>query len=335
MKTKWGRGMRASAWVLVGLLTLGVPGSGLSLAAEQGSALTVASDPVGAAVYVDGKLQGQTPLSLAGVAAGDHRVKVVKDGYLENSRLVTVRAGQPGSLNVHLTPGASNMRMQVDDQPSTGAAPAEPKKGGGGGKIALIALGAAAVGGGIFLALPKNKAPTASGVAANPPVALMAATPVAFSVAASDPDGDALTYNWDFGDGSSGTGANPTHVYPTVPPGGTFTVRVEVSDGKKSASATGSVTVKSMTGTWRFSEPAFGNTYDFDMSLTQNGTSFSGRAQWIHSAAGYNVTGTVRGPRNISFTDPFGGTAQGEANADIMVFTGLDSDRDTFTLTRR
>ena len=45
----------------------------------------------------------------------------------------------------------------------------------------------------------------------------------------SDPDGDTLTYSWDFGDGSNGSGVNPTHVYTA---GGTYTVSLVVNDGK-------------------------------------------------------------------------------------------------------
>jgi glucose/arabinose dehydrogenase len=76
---------------------------------------------------------------------------------------------------------------------------------------------------------PANKAPQAQ----------IAATPssgpgplhVAFSAAGSkDPDGDPLTYDWDFGDGSAhASDAAPTHDY-TV--NGTYTARLKLSDGK-------------------------------------------------------------------------------------------------------
>src|SRR4029450_13307462 len=38
----------------------------------------------------------QTPLTVATLAPGVHRVRLIRTGYLENSRLVTIQAGAPG-----------------------------------------------------------------------------------------------------------------------------------------------------------------------------------------------------------------------------------------------
>lgn len=57
-----------------------------------------------------------------------------------------------------------------------------------------------------------------------------------------DPDGDSLTHLWNFGDGSTGTGVNPTHVYTS---GGTYTITLVVNDGKvnsQPATTTASIT---------------------------------------------------------------------------------------------
>jgi len=68
-----------------------------------------------------------------------------------------------------------------------------------------------------------------------PPVAVLdgpytgtEGTAVHFNAGGStDPDGDALTYAWDFGDGSKGTGATPTHSYSD---NSNYIVKVTVTD---------------------------------------------------------------------------------------------------------
>ena len=64
---------------------------------------------------------------------------------------------------------------------------------------------------------------------------------IAFSVTADDANSDTLSYAWNFGDGSNGTGASTTHSYVAA---GTYAVSVAISDGNGgSVSNSTSVTV--------------------------------------------------------------------------------------------
>ena len=73
-----------------------------SAAASYGS-LLVESDPAGASVYVDGRLAGETPLTLTTIATGVHRVRLIRLGFLVNSRLVTIKPGARVTLRARLT----------------------------------------------------------------------------------------------------------------------------------------------------------------------------------------------------------------------------------------
>jgi chitodextrinase len=74
-----------------------------------------------------------------------------------------------------------------------------------------------------------NRPPVAD---AGGPYSAQEGAPVVFDgSASSDPDGDELTYSWDFGDGTTGTGVAPTHVYAD---NGTYNVSLTVNDGTKS-----------------------------------------------------------------------------------------------------
>ena len=84
------------------------------------------------------------------------------------------------------------------------------------------------------------RAPVARAAAPSTDAAVNAA--VTFSATqSSDPQGLALTYAWDFGDGTSGTGAQPSHTYTTA---GSYTATVTVTDtAGLSAKATATVNV--------------------------------------------------------------------------------------------
>ncbi len=79
----------------------------------------------------------------------------------------------------------------------------------------------------------QNQAPVA--VAAAEPTSGPRPLTVTFSSAGSfDPEGEALSYHWTFGDGETSTEANPVHVYNQAGP---YTARLEVSDGVNTTQA--------------------------------------------------------------------------------------------------
>ena len=89
-----------------------------------------------------------------------------------------------------------------------------------------------------------NQAPTVE--AAADPAGGTAPLKVNFSAAAHDPDGDAVSYVWDFGDSHQGAGAQVSHTYAAA---GTYTAKVTVTDpGNKSGTATLTVVVTAPLG---------------------------------------------------------------------------------------
>jgi len=73
-----------------------------------------------------------------------------------------------------------------------------------------------------------------------------------------DPDGDPLTYMWDFGDGTTSTVANPLKTYQTK---GTYTVQLTVSDGVSNAQARPIVIIAGEGPVMTIGAPADGTLY--------------------------------------------------------------------------
>ena len=313
-----GRAGRTVSWVMAALLA-GTPGAG-AWQVDPGTAVAIATDPGGAAVYVDGEARGVTPLELK-LAPGEYRVRVAKDGFLENSRIVKV-SGQPmAPVKVNLT------RAQVDE-----TVPQDEGGGGGSKKALLIGLGVVAVGAGVFLATRKSdEAPTVSGVTVTPTGnAVMGATSVTFSAQASDPDGDPISYSWNFGDGSSGSGQTASHVYNSA---GTFQAVVTATAKEKSGTGTGSASVRSLAGNW---SGTVAGSFPFSFSLVHTGSSIGGQYQDADGSG--SVSGSVTNPRAVRLTvnqppfEPF--TFTGNADDAVNVITGSALGF-PFTMTRR
>ena len=75
-----------------------------------------------------------------------------------------------------------------------------------------------------------NRNPTITGMTVSPSFGIHGITQFNFASSATDPDGDNLTYSWEFADGQSRTGASTIHNYGNVY--GTANVRLTVTDGR-------------------------------------------------------------------------------------------------------
>jgi glucose/arabinose dehydrogenase/PKD repeat protein len=115
-----------------------------------------------------------------------------------------------------------------------------------------------------------NHAPTARAAASpdNGPTPLM----VNFSSAGTtDPEGDALTYDWDFGDGSPHSSSpNPTHTY--VGPDATRTARLRVSDGISTSTASVRIFVGNSAPSATVFAPVGGSSYRDGQTVSLSAT---------------------------------------------------------------
>jgi uncharacterized repeat protein (TIGR01451 family) len=107
--------------------------------------------------------------------------------------------------------------------------------------------------------------PTASTSAS--PQAGQAPLTVQFSSAGSnDPHGNPLTYSWDFGDGSTATTANPSHIYTA---NGTYTATLTVNNGSQTAGSSVQIVVGQSPPTASIAAP---NSYNAGDTISFSGT---------------------------------------------------------------
>ena len=157
------------------------------------------------------------------------------------------------------------------------------------------------------------------------PISVVAANPtsgpqplsVNFSSAGSmDPEGQPITYSWDFGDGSAlSTAANPTHVY-TQP--GQHLVRLTVSDGVNTTFSTPLTISVGSLPTATITSPADGLTFRAGNVITYSGdatdpdegalpaSAFTWRVDFLHEGHVHPDV-TVTNTKTGSFTIPTSG----------------------------
>ncbi|MCM4078117.1 PQQ-dependent sugar dehydrogenase [Paractinoplanes hotanensis] len=109
-----------------------------------------------------------------------------------------------------------------------------------------------------------NQSPIAR-VAANPSSGAAPLTVAFSSSGSSDPEGGALTYSWNFGDGSTSSAANPSHTYATT---GQRTVTLTVTDSAGlTASASTTISVGNTAPTVVLNTPTDGALFAFGDSV--------------------------------------------------------------------
>lgn len=77
------------------------------------SRLRVTAEPVAAAVFVDGRLMGVTPLYLPTLSAGTHHLRIAADGYRDDFGLVDLEAGRETAVQAALLPATDKGRLDA------------------------------------------------------------------------------------------------------------------------------------------------------------------------------------------------------------------------------
>ena len=208
--------------------------------------------------------------------------------------------------------------------------------------------GGGGTGGGTDPPAPQNQAPNAAFDTSPTGFGMVDVTSWGFDAgSSSDPDDDALTYEWDFGDGDSGTGLTVNHVYSSS---GMFNVSVTADDGTDSDTADGSVDVRrnlagTYTGPWGADMGSFaidpvdqsdamGDAFQVTIRFRQFGgpTTLAGTLTGTFgSQSGAGVRqGLVAGPWTLEASGTASGsglsfdfTFDGTVNGDVDTITGL------------
>ncbi|HET9834570.1 MAG TPA: PEGA domain-containing protein [Vicinamibacterales bacterium] len=101
-----------------------IPPKAPAAAPEFSGRVLVRSTPPGARVFVDGKDRGQTPAAVSDLARGEHRIRIVRDGYTSAERRVVLTPSEP--LQSLTVPLAREPRVAVKLAPGVAPVAAKP-----------------------------------------------------------------------------------------------------------------------------------------------------------------------------------------------------------------
>ncbi|MCC6744401.1 MAG: PQQ-dependent sugar dehydrogenase, partial [Acidobacteria bacterium] len=190
----------------------------------------------------------------------------------------------------------------------------------------------------ITYAAGANRSPVA--MASATPIAGLAPFTVTFSSAGTvDPDNDALTYLWDFGDSTSSSAPNPTHQYSGAPQ--TVTARLTVTDNGSPNLSDTSVGIPIVIGTSpptaTIVSPAANAMYNAGQTISFSGTgtdpedgarpasAFTWRVVFHHGEHTHPFLGPITGTTSGNFVIP----DTGETATDVwyeIILTVRDSN---------
>lgn len=170
----------------------------------------------------------------------------------------------------------------------------------------FLILGGLAAAGGVGIAAsnrgsaaPGNRSPSATISVLPAGTAIAEVTILSLTASASDPDGDPVSYQWEFGDGTTAAGSAVTHVFRSER---CFEVRLSVEDGR--GGRTGTVTrvpVETLNGLWEVGVLPGVNAF---IRCTQGGTSLAcppASARDTRLLGIQRAEGTLADPRRLDF----------------------------------
>ena len=221
-----------------------------------------------------------------------------------------VRVSAIGPNAVVASPPPATPGGAARGSPPGGATTSGKKGGPGKGAIIGIVGGAAAAGVGVAVAKggggnggngTSSSTPTiatAAVIVVSPPSGTGIRAVTNYSFAGSAPNVTSGTFEWDFGDGVTGSGQTTAHVYGGD---GTFRVTLKITSGSLQITGSATVMVGNVTGTWVHGANA---EFTHTLFMVQQGTLVSG--QWRHTGPGFNnlvpFHGDLSSPRTVRLT---------------------------------